>query len=69
MTELIIVVVLCGVAGCLWYLWRHKTGTAARGIAAAGVRYNELNGQGRPPEISSTASHPSTDGNDVDPDP
>lgn len=52
MAGLIVVAGVIGVFGCLWYVWRHRTGTLARGIAAAGARYNELNGQGVPPQIS-----------------
>lgn len=62
MTGLIVIAALLSVMGLLWYIWRHRTGAAARGIAAAGIRYNELSGQGRPPEMPSVASHTTAEG-------
>ncbi|ACV76569.1 hypothetical protein [Nakamurella multipartita] len=56
MTGLIVLAALLLVVGLLWYLWRHRTGSLARGIAAAGATYNEFNGQGRPPEMSTSAT-------------
>jgi hypothetical protein len=54
------VVLIAGVVlvvGLLWYVWRHRTGKLARGVGAAGVRYNELYGQGGPPQIVPPAAH------------
>lgn len=62
MTALIMIAALLSVMGLLLYVWRHRTGAAARGIAAAGIKYNELYGQGRPPEIPSAASHTTAEG-------
>ena len=56
MTGLIVLAALLLVVGPLWYLGRHRTGPLARGIAAAGATYNEFNGQGRPPEMSTSAT-------------
>ena len=36
-TGLIAAAALLGVMALLLYVWRHKTGTPARGIAAAGI--------------------------------
>ena len=63
------VVVIAGilVVNCLlWYIWKHRTGAMARGVGAAGARYNELYGQGRPPQIPPPAAHGSADLNDGD---
>ncbi len=62
MTGLIVIAALLSVLGLLLYAWRHRTGAAARGIAAAGLKYNELYGQGRTPEIPSAASQTTAEG-------
>jgi len=62
LTGLITIGALLGVMGLLWYVWRHRAGTAARGIGAAGSRYNELYGQGRPLEMPSAASQTTAEG-------
>ena len=49
----VILVVSC----LLWFIWRHRTGILARGVGAAGARYNELYGQGGPPQIPPPSSH------------
>jgi hypothetical protein len=61
-TGLIVVAALVGVVALLLFVWRHQTGTAARGIAAAGIRYNEIHGQGRPPEMPSVSSQTTAEG-------
>ena len=40
--------VIVSVIALIRYVWTHRDGALARGISAAGGRYNELNGQGRP---------------------
>lgn len=62
MIALTVAAALLVVLGVLAYIWRHRTGKAARGIAAAGITYNELYGQGRPPEMPSAASPTTPEG-------
>ena len=42
----IFLVVMAVVVGALWYLFKNRRGAAARGIGAAGSRYNEFYGFG-----------------------
>ncbi|WP_420120814.1 hypothetical protein [Nakamurella sp.] len=39
------------VVGALGYLWRHRDGRLARGVAEASVTYNMLNGQAAEPTM------------------
>ena len=64
MTSVVVIAGILLVICVLWYIWSHRTGTLARGIGAAGARYNELYGQGRPPRIPPPAAHGSADLND-----
>lgn len=68
MDGLFVVSGMIGAFGCLWYVWRHRIGRLARGVAAAGARYNELNGQGVPPQISPAPLTP-VEAENVDPGP
>jgi len=45
------ILVLVAVVAVLTYAWKHRTGRLARGVGSAGAAYNELYGQGRPPEV------------------
>lgn len=65
-TGLITLAALAGVGGLLRYVWRHRSGTIARGLGAAGARHNELYGQGRPPEMPPSSWYASADGNGED---
>ena len=56
MTGLLVAAAILGVIGLLGYVWSHRTGTVARAIGAAGAEYNELYGQGRPPQIPPPAA-------------
>lgn len=44
------ILVMAAVIGLIWYAWTHRNGALARSIGSAGVRYNELYGQGSPPK-------------------
>ncbi len=66
MTGLVVAAAILGVVGLLAYVWKHRTGTVARGIGATGVKYNELYGQGRPPQIPPPAAQRSLGRNDSD---
>lgn len=68
MDGFVLVAVLFCVAGALWYVWKHRTGRAARAIGAAGARYNELNGQGGPPRMLPPAVAGSVDPLEFDTD-
>lgn len=57
MAGLIVATAMLGVVGLLGYVWKHRTGVMARGIGAAGAKYNELYGQGGPPQIPPPAAH------------
>jgi hypothetical protein len=41
---------MLAVFGVLADIWKHRTGKLARGIGAAGAEYNDLYGQGGPPQ-------------------
>lgn len=49
------------VAGVLRYMWRHRNGRLARGVADAAVTYNVLHGQAPPPTIPRPAVHDSSE--------
>ena len=51
MTGLVVLAGILLVSGLLWYVWKNRTGRLARGIGAAGTKYNELYGQGGPPQM------------------
>lgn len=57
MISLAVAGAILGVVGLLGYVWKHRTGTIARGIGAAGAKYNELYGQGAPPQLPPPAVH------------
>ena len=64
MTGAIVIVGILVVICLLWYIWSHQTGALARGVGAAGARYNELYGQGQPPLIPPPAAHGSSESGD-----
>lgn len=43
------------------YLMRHRSSRLTRGVAAASATYNELYGQGRPPQVQAPAEVPTGD--------
>lgn len=58
---IVILVVIC-MAGLLWLAWRYRTGVVARGIGAAGARYNEFSGLGgRTNEVQNYGGETTTD--------
>lgn len=46
---LIIVAVVLLIGGLVWLAWAHRSGAVARGVAAAGTRYNGFFGLGAGP--------------------
>jgi len=52
----VILAVLFAVVLLIGYVWKHKSGTVARSVGAAGAKYNHLYGQGAPPEIPRPAA-------------
>ncbi len=64
----IFIIVMTALVGLTWYVWKHKRGVLARGIGAAGARYNELTGQGTLPTITAPISQPPIRGDDTDTD-
>ena len=66
MTGVVVMVGVLVVVGVLWYVWRHRSGVLAKGVGAAGARYNELYGQGGPPRIQPPAGYGSAEFNDSD---
>lgn len=66
MTGAVLIAGILAVICLLWYVWSHRAGALARGVGAAGARYSELYGQGRPPSISPPAAHGSSDSKNGD---